>query len=88
MKALIASIFALTLLGAAAANADGIGVGAHIGGVGAGVHVGGGDVVGGGAHIGSVGAGAHVGIGHRHYRHCDSWGWSRRLHERYCRSWN
>ena len=88
MKALIASIFALTLLGAAAANADGIGVGAHIGGVGAGVHVGGGEVVGGGAHIGSVGAGAHVGVGHRHYRHCDSWGWSRRRHERYCRSWN
>jgi hypothetical protein len=43
MKTLIASIFALTLLGATAANADGIGVGAHVGGVGAGVHVGGGD---------------------------------------------
>jgi hypothetical protein len=38
MKALIASIFALTLLGATAANA-GIGVGAHVGGVGAGVHL-------------------------------------------------
>ena len=40
MKNFIASIFALTLLGATAANAEGIGAGVHIGNVGVGVHVG------------------------------------------------
>lgn len=41
MKTVIASIFALTLLGATAATAEGVGAGIHIGGVGVGVHVGG-----------------------------------------------
>jgi hypothetical protein len=41
MKKLIASIFALTLISATAANAEGVGAGVHIGNVGVGVHVGG-----------------------------------------------
>lgn len=41
MKTLIASIFALTLIGATATNAEGVGAGVHIGGVGVGIHVGG-----------------------------------------------
>jgi hypothetical protein len=40
MKALVASIFALAVLGAGAANAGGIGIGAHIGPVGIGIHAG------------------------------------------------
>jgi hypothetical protein len=72
MKALIASIFALTLLGATAANA-GIGIGAHIGSVGAGVHLG-------------VHDGYRHHRYYRHYRHCTDWGWSHRRHERYCRN--
>jgi hypothetical protein len=40
MRTLIASLFALTLLGATAANAQGVGVGVHVGGVGVGIHVG------------------------------------------------
>jgi hypothetical protein len=39
MKTVIASIFAVALLGATAASAE-VGVGVHVGGVGAGVHVG------------------------------------------------
>jgi hypothetical protein len=42
MKTLIASVFALTLLGTTAASADLLGVGVHIGGVGADAHIGGG----------------------------------------------
>ena len=41
MKKLIASIFVLTLMGATAANAEGVGAGVHVGGVGVGIHVGG-----------------------------------------------
>ena len=40
MKAFIASIFALTLMGATAANAEGDGAGVHIGNIGVGAHVG------------------------------------------------
>jgi hypothetical protein len=40
MKMMIAAMFALSLIGATAANADGVGAGVHIGGVGVGVHVG------------------------------------------------
>jgi hypothetical protein len=40
MKILVASLFALSLLGATAASADGIGAGVHIGPVGVGVHAG------------------------------------------------
>jgi hypothetical protein len=41
MKTLIASILALGLISATAANADVVGVGVHVGGVGVGAHVGG-----------------------------------------------
>ncbi|MEI9996629.1 MAG: hypothetical protein WDM91_18675 [Rhizomicrobium sp.] len=41
MKTLIATVFALTLLGAPAASAEGIGLGVHVGGIGVGAHVGG-----------------------------------------------
>ena len=40
MKTFFATILALTLLGATAANAEGVGVGIHVGNVGAGVHLG------------------------------------------------
>lgn len=40
MKKLVATIFALTLMGATVANAQGVGVGVHVGGVGVGVHLG------------------------------------------------
>lgn len=40
MKKLIVAIFAVALTGASAANAQGVGVGVHVGGVGVGVHVG------------------------------------------------
>jgi len=40
MKILIASVFALTLVGAVAADAEGVGAGVHIGNVGVGVHAG------------------------------------------------
>ena len=61
MKTLIASLFALTLLGATAANAQGVGVGVHVGDVGVGVHVG-------SRH-------RHcVSWGHRHHeRYCRRW---------------
>ena len=88
MKTLIASIFALTLLGSGAASADGIGLDAHIGGVGAGAHVGG-EGVGVGAHVGGLGAGVglhgdrHRRYYHTRYSHCSAWQW--RHHSRYCR---
>ena len=41
MKTLIASVFALTLLGTTGAYADLIGADVHIGGIGAGAHIGG-----------------------------------------------
>ncbi|MEJ0028781.1 MAG: hypothetical protein WDN01_22365 [Rhizomicrobium sp.] len=73
MKILIASIFALGLLGATAATpaTAAVGVGVHIGGVGAGVHLGIGDR-----------------NRHRYHsrRHCVSWGY--RHHQRYCRRWS
>jgi hypothetical protein len=62
MKALIASLFALTLLGAAAASAQGIGAGVHVGDVGVGVHVGGGH-----RHCVSWGRNRH------HDRYCRRW---------------
>jgi len=40
MKKLISTMFVLALFGATAANAEGVGVGVHVGGVGVGVHVG------------------------------------------------
>ncbi len=77
MKVLLASIFALSLLGgtlgATAADAD---VGVHVGGVG--IHVGGGD-----HDRGYRGHDRH----YRHYRHrrCERWGY--RHHSRYCHRW-
>ncbi|MEI9988414.1 MAG: hypothetical protein WDM86_00100 [Rhizomicrobium sp.] len=59
MKILIASVFALGLLGSTAANAE-VGVGVHIGGLGAGVHLG-------------IGDRHHH--GYRHHRRCVSWGY-------------
>jgi hypothetical protein len=41
MKSIIASIFAVSLLAAPAAMADGIGAGIHVGPIGVGAHVGG-----------------------------------------------
>lgn len=71
MKLLVASIFALSLLGAGAANSGGIGIGAHVGPVHLGV----------GAHAGSHDRSYHRGHrhciswgGHGHYRHCHRWG--------------
>ena len=76
MKKLIASIFALALLGATAASAeDGIGAGVHVGPVG--LHAG----------IGSDSRDYNRdrGYGHdRGYRHCSSWGWHHHHHDRYC----
>lgn len=72
MKTLVASLFALSLLGgtslltATAANAAGVGV--HVGG--AGVHI----------HLGDRHRGYH------HRRHCVRWGY--RHHQRYCRRWS
>jgi hypothetical protein len=88
MKTLIASIFALTLLGSGAASADGIGLDAHVGGVGAGAHVGD-EGVGAGAHVGSLGAGVGLhgdrdrGYYDTRYHRCSRWQW--RHHPRYCR---
>lgn len=64
MKILLASIFALTLLGSTAASADILGVDVHVGGIGAGAHIGGGH-----HHY------RHChGWGHRHHhRYCRSW---------------
>jgi hypothetical protein len=78
MKTLMASVFALALLGIGAANAD-VGAGVNVLGVGAGAHVGS-HGVGAGAHVGPVGAG--VGL-HGHARRCSSWGY--RHNARYCR---
>ena len=77
MKILAASIFALVLLGAGAANAEGVGVGAHVGGNGVGV----------GAHVGNVGVVVGVSTHSRHHR-CSWWGWRHHHHERYCRRWH
>ena len=60
MKTLFASVLALSLLGATAANADLIGAGVHVGPVGVGAHIGGDD----GDH--------HY---YRHHHGCRSWGW-------------
>jgi len=86
MKTLIASLFALSLLGGAslagATPANAAGVGIHIGGAGANIH---------------VGDGHHDRYRYpdryryhdryRHYRsrHCTRWGY--RHHTRYCRGW-
>jgi hypothetical protein len=68
MKKLIASIFALTLIGAMAANAD-VGVRAHVGG--GGVHVGIGD-----GHRHHVRHCVSWGWRHHHHeRYCRRWSW-------------
>jgi len=66
MKNLIASILALSLMGAAVADAD-VGLGAHVGGVHAGVN---------------LGTGHHHHYRHcvrwswhHHHRYCRRWGW-------------
>ena len=41
MKSIVASLFAVSLLAAPAAMADGIGAGVHVGPIGVGAHVGG-----------------------------------------------
>ena len=64
MKTLIASLLALTLMGATAANAQGVGAGVHVGGVGVGIHVGGG----GHRHCASWGW-----RNHHHDRYCRRW---------------
>ncbi len=74
MKILTASLMALSLMGATAANAD----------IGAGVHVGGAHV---GAHVG-VGVHDHDRYDRRHAPRCDSWGWRNHHHQRYCRHWS
>lgn len=65
MKTLIASIFALTLLGTTGASADLIGADVHVGPIGA------------GAHIGGDGYHHHRhchGWGYHHHRHyCRGW---------------
>src|ERR1700733_13508459 len=43
MKSIVASIFAVSLLAAPAAMADGIGAGVHVGPIGVGAHIGGDD---------------------------------------------
>jgi len=63
MKTLIASIFALTLLGTTAASADIIGVGVHVGGIGVGAHIGGYH-----HHRHCHGWGYH-----HHHRYCRGW---------------
>ena len=64
MKTLLASIFALTLLGTTGAYADLIGADVHIGGVGAGAHIGG---------DGHHSRHCH-GWGYRHHhRYCRGW---------------
>jgi hypothetical protein len=73
MKSIVASIFAVSLLAAPAAMADGIGAGVHVGPIGVGAHIGGDD------H-------RDYHSGYRHHHHgCRSWGW--RHHNRYCRGY-
>ena len=71
MKTLIASVFALSLLGATAANAE-VGVGVHVGGVGAGVHMGTDDHHDRGRHRRCHTWGWR---NHHHDRYCRHWGW-------------
>lgn len=61
MKTIIASLFALTLLGTTAASADVLGVGVHVGGIGVGAHIG-------GHHRHCHGWGYH-----HHHRYCRGW---------------
>ena len=69
MKTLIASIFALALVGATAADAEGVGAGVHIGNVGVGVHVG-------GDHRNYHRHRRCVSWGYRHHeRYCRRWGY-------------
>jgi len=94
MKILVASLFALSLLGATAAQADDlVGLGVHVGPVGVGANVGGDSSYhdrdyndryynDGYYHDGYRHSGYHGYYGH-HGRHCSSWGWSH--HNRYCR---
>jgi len=68
MKFLAASVLALGLLGATAANAE-VGVGVHVGGVGAGVHMGIGD------HHRGHHRHRHCVRWSRHHHTCRQWGW-------------
>jgi hypothetical protein len=81
MKILVASLFALSLLGATAASADDlVGVGVHVGPVGVGANLGGDrDYHDRYYHDGY----RHSGYYGYHGRHCAAWGWSH--HNRYCR---
>jgi len=78
-------ILAASLLGPAAALAQGVGAGVQVGPVGVGAGVGTGGVAA-GAHVGPVGASAGVGVGASRYRHCRG-GWYWHHHHRYCRRW-
>jgi hypothetical protein len=84
MKSIAASVFALTLLASAAANAQDVGGGAHVGGVGAGASVGT-SGVGVGAHVGGIGANVGIGVS-GHHRACQG-GWYWHNHHHYCRRW-
>ncbi|HEX3808849.1 MAG TPA: hypothetical protein VH000_11130 [Rhizomicrobium sp.] len=81
MKTVIASVFALALVGATAASAQSVGAGVHVGGVGVGASVG--SHTGVGAHVGHLHAGAGV---HIHGRTCHG-GWYWHNHHHYCRRW-
>jgi hypothetical protein len=91
MKILVASLFALSLLGATAAQADDlVGVGVHVGPVGVGAGVGGDrdyhdrDYRDHYYHDGYYHDGyRHSGYNDRHGRYCSSWYWSH--HNHYCR---
>jgi hypothetical protein len=73
MKTILASLLALSLLGAGAANAGGVGVGVHVGSL----HVG----------VGAHGGRDHRDHGRQHHRaRCVSWGGHG--HHRYCRHWS
>ena len=72
MKTLLASVFALAMLGATAASAD-VGVGVHVGGV--------------GVHAGVGGDHYDRGRRH-HHRRCVRWGWRNHHQVRYCRQWS
>jgi hypothetical protein len=83
MKALSASIIAVTVLLGGAAYAQ-VGAGAQVGPVGAGASTGPGGV-GAGAHVG--GLGVHVGVSNPFYHRTCHGGWYWRNHHHYCRRW-
>jgi len=71
MKTLLASIFALSMLGATAASAD-VGVGVHVGGVGVHAAIGGDDHHDRGHYRHCSTWGWH---NHHHGRYCRRWSW-------------